>query len=196
MSSRKDTRRAEEIELRVTEPCEKSWDELVGGDRERFCGACRLHVFNSEALTRREAQELTEDSSERVCMRVVREPDGSPRFADSGPARVAGWALAAGSGLLAACGSAPEKAAPTEGPTPPPVEQPTPQQDPEVPPLADPPPAEWMGEVEMGAVVLPEAPEHQEPDPQELEPRHEILGRISCEFPPEPAPPEPEHRER
>lgn len=182
MRRRNDAHRTEEIELRVTEPCEKSWDELLGDHRKRFCGACQLHVWSSEALTREEARELTGDASERICMRVVREPDGSPRFADSGPARVAGWALAAGSGLLAACGSAPENAAKTEVPTPPPVEQPAPKGNSKLPT-----PAEWMGAAEMGAIALPEVP-----TPPEEVPRRELLGRIACELPPEQTPPEPE----
>lgn len=99
-----DARRPDPI--RIQTACPKKWTELVGGDAKRYCDACDLHVHNSEALTRVEAEDLVRDADERVCMRIVRDETGAPVFRDSAASlarRAAQWALATGAGLLAAC---------------------------------------------------------------------------------------------
>jgi len=95
-------------ELSIRTPCPKTWSSLSGDGGKRFCGECQLHVHSSDALTRAEARALVASSSERVCMRLVLNGDGLPRYKDSlsphrlGPiGRFAGLALAAG--MLAAC---------------------------------------------------------------------------------------------
>src|SRR5262245_216807 len=45
----------------VANPCPKSWDEMRGDDRVRFCGHCQKNVFNLIAMTRAEADELLRD---------------------------------------------------------------------------------------------------------------------------------------
>ncbi|MFT5051643.1 MAG: hypothetical protein ACI8QZ_003063 [Chlamydiales bacterium] len=106
-------------ELDIQTPCPRSWDSLVGDSRKRFCSECSLHVHNSEALTRTEARDLVLESTERVCMRIVRDDTGAAVYRDSTTAcqpaaraegspiralpKAAGWILAAGASLLSAC---------------------------------------------------------------------------------------------
>ncbi len=106
-----------EPDLKIQTPCPKSWDELLGDERKRFCSECSLHVHNSAGLTRREAEGLVKGADGgRVCMRIVQDSSGAPVYLDSscaddarpvtapkGVGRLATWALAAGAGLLAAC---------------------------------------------------------------------------------------------
>ena len=50
-------------EVRVTEPCPRTWESLSRegrDDRFRSCDACHRKVFDLSALTRQEAQELVE----------------------------------------------------------------------------------------------------------------------------------------
>lgn len=103
-----------EAPLRIQTPCPKSWSELAGDGPKRFCAACCLHVHDAAQLTRAEAHALVANTSERVCMRVVLDPQGAPLFRDSRAlvpaeapprplARLAHWALSTAAGVLAAC---------------------------------------------------------------------------------------------
>lgn len=63
----------------VPVPCDKSWDEMIGGDVSRFCKHCEKDIYNISAMTRQEAKKLLFQSKERVCIRMEREPDGKIR---------------------------------------------------------------------------------------------------------------------
>ncbi len=96
--------------LRIKTPCPKTWDELQGGDKQRFCSECSLHVLNAARLTSAQARDLVAGASGRVCMRVEYSASGQPIFADSprpqavSPLRrLARWSLSAAAGILAAC---------------------------------------------------------------------------------------------
>lgn len=60
----------------VLVPCDKSWDEMIGGDVSRFCKHCEKDIYNISAMTRQEAKKLLFQSKERVCIRMEREPNG------------------------------------------------------------------------------------------------------------------------
>ena len=97
--------------LHVAQPCPKRWEALEGQGRERLCSDCERQVYDSRAWTRGEIEALATQTEGRLCMRVERDAKGRPRFKDS--ARLAGWTLAVGSGLLASCGQeAPVRDAP------------------------------------------------------------------------------------
>jgi hypothetical protein len=102
--------------LQIRTPCPRRWEELVGGDAKRYCSQCELHVHNAAELTRREAAELVANATDRLCMRLELDPQGEPEYRDtrapefpavpprrSIAARVAGWAVSAAAGVLAAC---------------------------------------------------------------------------------------------
>ncbi len=62
------------IEIPVS--CLASWDAMKGDDRMRFCGSCRLHVYNLSDMTRQEAEALVTGATGKVCVRLYRRPDG------------------------------------------------------------------------------------------------------------------------
>ncbi len=74
--------------IEISSPCTVSWDETrgaggAGGDeRVRFCGQCRQNVYNVEAMSRVEAHRLITAREGRVCVRILRRPDGTVVTAD------------------------------------------------------------------------------------------------------------------
>jgi hypothetical protein len=72
-------------EIEIQSPCTVAWDEMrpAGGDgRVRFCGQCRQNVYNVEAMSRGEARRLVAMREGRVCVRILRRPDGTVVTAD------------------------------------------------------------------------------------------------------------------
>lgn len=62
--------------LTVASPCPEDWNGMEGDEKRRYCGRCRLHVYNLSAMTSAEAAELVEGRSGRLCVRFVRSHDG------------------------------------------------------------------------------------------------------------------------
>jgi hypothetical protein len=117
--------------LRIATPCPADWNAMKGDARKRFCGQCRLHVYDVSELTRREAETLIRTSEGRVCLRLHRRADGRVVTKDCGRVRLAlerrlNWIRSAAAALLAAVGlagcqrggSATPEPAPTGGVTP------------------------------------------------------------------------------
>ncbi len=72
-------------QIEIQSPCTVAWDEMrpAGGDgRVRFCGQCRQNVYNVEAMSRGEARRLIAMREGRVCVRILRRPDGTVVTAD------------------------------------------------------------------------------------------------------------------
>ena len=63
--------------VRVAAPCSADWDAMIGDDRARFCGQCRLNVYNLSGMTRREAEALIAGAEGRLCVRFYRRADGT-----------------------------------------------------------------------------------------------------------------------
>ncbi len=63
--------------IEIPIPCKASWDDMAGDERVRHCGDCRQNVYNIAAFSRREATQLLQQRSGRVCMRIFRRPDGT-----------------------------------------------------------------------------------------------------------------------
>ncbi len=63
--------------LTVASPCPASWDAMAGDDRTRFCGECRLNVYNLSAMTRPEAEALLRAKEGRLCVRFYQRRDGT-----------------------------------------------------------------------------------------------------------------------
>ena len=118
--------------LRIATPCTASWDLMTGDARRRFCGQCRLHVYDVSELTRGEAETLLRKGEGRVCMRLHRRADGRIVTKDCGRVRAAierriRWVRAAAASVMALLGfagcsrddRAPEPRAPGTVATPP-----------------------------------------------------------------------------
>lgn len=61
----------------VAAPCSADWDEMIGTDRARFCGQCKLNVYNLSGMTKREAENLVAGAEGRLCIRFYRRADGT-----------------------------------------------------------------------------------------------------------------------
>ncbi len=64
-------------DLRIASPCSADWDAMFGDERKRFCGQCKLNVYNLSGMTRYDAEHLLRMSEGRVCVRYYRRRDGT-----------------------------------------------------------------------------------------------------------------------
>src|SRR2546425_8718599 len=63
--------------ISVAAPCQADWDNMIGGDRVRFCSQCQLNVYNLSAMSKFEAESLIARTEGRLCVRFYRRKDGS-----------------------------------------------------------------------------------------------------------------------
>jgi hypothetical protein len=63
--------------IRIASPCSADWDQMYGDDRKRFCGDCKLNVYNLSGMTREEAEALIINAEGRLCVRFYKRRDGS-----------------------------------------------------------------------------------------------------------------------
>jgi len=63
--------------IRIASPCAADWNEMYGGNRKRFCGDCKLNVYNLSGMTRDAAESLIMKAEGRLCVRFYRRADGS-----------------------------------------------------------------------------------------------------------------------
>ncbi len=75
-------------DIQIASPCSADWNEMYGDDRKRFCGECKLNVYNLSGMTRGEAERLVTNAEGRLCVRFFRRADGSVITADC----PVGWA--------------------------------------------------------------------------------------------------------
>lgn len=64
-------------QIEIASPCTVSWSSMRGDDRVRFCGQCRQNVYNVEGFGRAQARRLVAESEGRLCVRILRRPDGT-----------------------------------------------------------------------------------------------------------------------
>jgi hypothetical protein len=64
-------------QIDVASPCSVPWEEMEGDDTVRFCGHCRLHVYNLSGMTRDEAEALVRRTEGTLCVRFYRRGDGT-----------------------------------------------------------------------------------------------------------------------
>jgi hypothetical protein len=63
--------------IKIASPCQANWDEMFGNDRKRFCGECKLNVYNLSGMSQADAEDLLENSEGRLCVRFYRRADGT-----------------------------------------------------------------------------------------------------------------------
>ena len=63
--------------IKIASPCSADWNEMYGDERKRFCGECKLNVYNLSGMTRDEAESLIMKAEGRLCVRFYRRADGS-----------------------------------------------------------------------------------------------------------------------
>lgn len=50
---------------------------MIGTDRKRFCGECKLNVYNLSGMSQQEAENLLLNSEGRLCVRFFKRADGT-----------------------------------------------------------------------------------------------------------------------
>ena len=63
--------------VRIASPCSTRWEDMYGDDRTRFCGECKLNVYNLSGMTKYDAENLFRLSEGRLCVRYYQRPDGT-----------------------------------------------------------------------------------------------------------------------
>jgi hypothetical protein len=64
-------------DISIANPCEASWEQMRGDDRVRYCGACRLNVYNLSSMSWDEADALIRQKEGLLCVRLYRRADGT-----------------------------------------------------------------------------------------------------------------------
>lgn len=63
--------------ISVASPCSADWNAMYGDNRKRFCGDCKLNVYNLSGMTRDEAEALVTNAEGRLCVRFFQRTDGT-----------------------------------------------------------------------------------------------------------------------
>ena len=63
--------------LKVASPCSQDWNAMLGDNRKRYCGECKLNVYNLSGMSREEAEALIMNAEGRLCVRFYKRRDGS-----------------------------------------------------------------------------------------------------------------------
>ena len=63
--------------LKIASPCSQDWNAMMGDDRKRYCGECKLNVYNLSGMSKSEAENLILSAEGRLCVRFYKRADGS-----------------------------------------------------------------------------------------------------------------------
>lgn len=63
--------------IKIASPCSQDWNAMIGTEQKRFCGECKLNVYNLSGMTRGEAENLLSNSEGRLCVRFFKRADGT-----------------------------------------------------------------------------------------------------------------------
>ena len=63
--------------IKIASPCSANWDQMFGDERKRFCGECKLNVYNLSGMTSYDAENLLRNSEGRMCVRFYQRADGT-----------------------------------------------------------------------------------------------------------------------
>lgn len=63
--------------IRVASPCSADWNRMAGDERKRFCGDCKMNVYNLSGMTKYDAENLLKNAEGRLCVRYFQRADGT-----------------------------------------------------------------------------------------------------------------------
>ncbi len=63
--------------LKIASPCSQDWEAMIGTERKRYCGDCKLNVYNLSGMSRTEAENLIMNAEGRLCVRFFKREDGT-----------------------------------------------------------------------------------------------------------------------
>jgi len=94
------------MNLNISSPCPKKWSQLVGDDRVRYCGDCKLNVYNLTVMRPAEIEALVRRTSGRLCGQLYVRPDRTATLRDCATGRAGAlrrkiWKLASAFLVLA-----------------------------------------------------------------------------------------------
>src|SRR3954464_13694237 len=75
------------MDLRISSPCPLDWNDLIGDDRVRYCGKCRLNVYNLADMPRTELEALVRRMEGPFCGRLYLRGDRTATVSNCGGAR-------------------------------------------------------------------------------------------------------------
>lgn len=64
-------------QVRIATPCPADWNRMEGDERVRYCGQCKLNVYNISAMSRKDAEALVRANEGRLCLKIYRRKDGT-----------------------------------------------------------------------------------------------------------------------
>lgn len=70
------------MNLTVSTPCPKTWEQLVGNDRVRYCGQCHLNVYNLAIMKPTEIEQLVHQTGGRLCGQLFVRKDRTATLRD------------------------------------------------------------------------------------------------------------------
>mgnify|MGYP007088033300 CR=1 FL=1 len=74
--------------IKIASPCSADWSAMTGDERKRFCGDCKLHVYNLSGMTKYDAENLLRNNEGGLCVRYFQRADGTVMTSDC----PVGWA--------------------------------------------------------------------------------------------------------
>jgi hypothetical protein len=63
--------------IHIAAPCKADWNSMTGDEKVRFCGQCKLNVYNLSEMTRKEATDLVVAKEGKLCIRFYKRSDGT-----------------------------------------------------------------------------------------------------------------------
>lgn len=63
--------------LHIATPCTADWNKMVGNEAVRFCGECKLNVYNLSSLNQAQAEDLIQKTEGKLCVRYFKRKDGT-----------------------------------------------------------------------------------------------------------------------
>ena len=63
--------------IKIARPCSADWSEMIGDDRRRYCGQCKLNVYSFFGMSGDEVEEFLLASEGRVCVTLYERADGT-----------------------------------------------------------------------------------------------------------------------
>ncbi len=64
-------------QIQIAAPCHADWESMTGDERKRFCGDCKLNVYNVSSMSTKDAAQLIRESEGEACLRLYRRKDGT-----------------------------------------------------------------------------------------------------------------------
>ncbi len=62
------------MKFSIASPCKRDWSKMTGDERVRFCGDCKMNVYNLSAMSQAEVLALVKEREGRSAPASTRGP--------------------------------------------------------------------------------------------------------------------------